>query len=167
MQTLAKELSEFFESCHYQRLLHESCAQLEILLNENFPEILYEYDFKKLKCSALGISDLRETVVNSQEFLLPFIKLKFTEDADDTAGEFPRDETLGEEDRPKVVKQMPAYRNFLLGYLIEFTLLKTQPDMVTEYLKCARIPNAATYSKRLKNWYNKAQATQLIRTDFR
>lgn len=159
MQNFTKELSDFFDSHNYQKLLSESCSLLNLPLNEQFPEILYEYDFKKLNCSSLALADLRETLTNSGAFLLPFIKLKFSEDSGEVAGEFPENETPGEDDSPKVVRKMPVYRNFLLGYLIEFTILKTQPDMITQYLKCARIPSAATYAKRLKNWYNQAQGT--------
>lgn len=158
MQDFKKELSAIFDSDSYHKLLNESCSLLKLDLNEEFPEILYQYDFKKLNCSPFILADLRETLENSGPSLLSFIKLKFSEDTDDLGGEFPQGETPGEEDRPNIVKKMPVYRNFLLGYLIEFTILKTRPDVIIQYLKCVRIPNAATYAKRLKNWYGQAQS---------
>lgn len=154
---IAEELSNFFISDDYQKLLIESCRLLRLPLKEDFPEILYQYDSKKLDCSQLTLSELEKTLKISGAPLLQFIKLKFNEDSGDLDGDFPKNEMPGEEDRAKLVEKMGVYRNFLLIYIIEFTILSARPETITQYLKCVRIPKAVAYSKSLKKWYDEAQ----------
>lgn len=157
MNATTNELTSFFESVPYQELLVEACAILGLSINDSFPEILYEYDKKKLVCSELTLPDLASTVAEFKKFLLPFIVLKFRDAADDLDGEFPSDELPGDEDCAEIVQSMPVYRNFLFGYIIEFTILNARTDFIAQYLKCVRIPHALAYSKRLKQWFSRVR----------
>jgi hypothetical protein len=157
MNMTSEEFSAFFMSDAYQELLIESCSQLNVPLSVDFPEILYQYDVKKLDYSQLTIPELGNTVQTSRAALLRFIKLKFCEDPDDLDGEFPENEMPGEADRSTLVEKLGVYRNFLLTYIIEFTILSARPETITQYLKCVRIPKAVAYAKSLKKWYNEAQ----------
>ncbi len=147
------ELSDFFESSDYRWLLTEAVKGLELSLIEPMPEILYEYDKKKLECASLSISDLLLTLSKNRNQLLPFTFLKFRDEPDDLSGEFRSGEGLGKNDQPKIVSEIKVPKNFLLGYIIEFTILSISPENISQYLKCVRIPKADSYGKRLKRWH--------------
>lgn len=158
-QITPKELTDFLDLPPYQQLLNGACAKLGLTVNEKFPEVLYQYDLKKISCAGLHLSALLDAIKDHQPALTSFIILKYTEDSGDLDGEFPSNEKPGKADRAKIVKAMPVYRNFALGYVIEFTLLSTQPELIGPYLKCIRVPHAATYAKQLKEWYLRAQSS--------
>lgn len=157
MTTARQDLENFFNSELYKTLLSDACNICGLSLNSEFPEILYKYDENKLECSKLKLSDLSNTILNCSQELRIFIKLKFYEDPKNTIGNFSANELPGENDKPKLVQKMPAYKNFLLGYLIEFAIIKNNPDTIVQYLKCVRIPSASSYAKSLKKWYIQAK----------
>lgn len=156
MKTTKQDLEEFFDSENYRALLSDACNICGHSLNSEFPEILYKYDENKLECSKLQLPDLTDLILNHSQSLKIFINLKFNEDPKDKMGNFSSAEQPEKGDYPKIVQKMPAYKNFLMGYLIEFAILKNSPDTIVQYLKCVRIPNAASYAKLLKKWHGQA-----------
>jgi hypothetical protein len=154
------EFLDFFNSTQYKKLLVEACTQLRLELNENFPEILYEYDEKKLGCAGLALTDLRNTMEESSQTLIKFIILKYNEDPANLDKKISANSRINDEDEPKLIKTMPMYRNFLLGYIVEFTILNRNPSKIIEYLKCVRIPNSSGYANFLKKWHLRATDTE-------
>lgn len=156
MNNLTQELMDFFEYSPYKTILTDSCHRLGLKINDEFPEILYQYDLKKLTSSGLTISELKKVIDKCSNSFSYFVMMKFREDPGDLDGELPPNEMPGEEDRAKVVEQLPVYRNFLIGYIVEFALIDQRPDNLVEYLKCVRVSHASSYGKLLRKWHSRA-----------
>ncbi|WEF32429.1 hypothetical protein [Pseudoduganella chitinolytica] len=93
----------------------------------------------------------------SQPQLAEFVKLKWYGSLTDSLdGEFPKNEKPGDDEKVAVVEELPLYRNFLLPYLVEWSLLSERPGDVAAYIRCVRMPHAAKYEKRIKQWYERS-----------
>ncbi|OXG02725.1 hypothetical protein B0A63_02420 [Flavobacterium johnsoniae UW101] len=82
-----------------------------------------------------------------------YVEVKLRKYADDTEQEYPKGYNLEKEEDDKVVN-LPFYKNFLIGYLLEYWILKENPLEIEKYVRAIRIPNAKKYAKEITVIYN-------------
>jgi hypothetical protein len=152
-----QQLDTLYRSAAYMGLLGRVAARLGTGLADDFPDILYTYDKRKLDCAGLSTADLMATVLTNAPEVEVFAALKLADLANENSGgEYPSGKEPDDDERPRVIDILPSYRNLLLPYLIEYTLLERDGD-IAGYLKCARIPHAKVYLAQLRRWHTAAQ----------
>jgi hypothetical protein len=158
MTTTRDQLRSFYKTPSYQDILLDACSTQGLKVESDFPDILYTYDIRDLDCAALTIDELLPTLAHHRASLLRFVKLKLQHTDTKSIGEFPPGEEPEPEDASTHVElQSYVYENFLIGYLIEFTLMLRPQGDVSRYLKCIRTPNAKAYAMKVKRWFEDAQ----------
>ncbi|EKY1962851.1 hypothetical protein RA241_004269 [Cronobacter sakazakii] len=60
-----------------------------------------------------------------------------------------------EQDKDVIIEKLPFYNSFLITYMIEYYLLKTNQVKLEDYLKKSKIPKHKQYAEELKSFYNK------------
>ncbi|ELQ6222971.1 hypothetical protein R2320_004289 [Cronobacter turicensis] len=70
-------------------------------------------------------------------------------------GEEDIDDYNEEQDKDVIIEKFPFYKSFLITYMIECYLLKTNQVKLEDYLKKSKIPKHKQYAEELKSFYNK------------
>ena len=83
--------------------------------------------------------------------IIQFVKLHQAEILDDDDDYYSDDD----EDKDETIEVLPPYRNFLIGYLVKYYLLKNNQKGLETYLKALRIPNHKKYLAELKSIYSR------------
>lgn len=81
--------------------------------------------------------------------IVSFVERKMSYDFEDEE-EYPKGEELSDDEKPKLITELPYYKNFLVAFLIEYYLLKEHPTTLCGYLKRIHIANATKYKRELK-----------------
>lgn len=101
---------------------------------------------KRLNNSALTIKELQDVMVTDRDKLIRYSISKFrsTHNVEEIE-EYPIGESTDE--KPTNIEISGYSRGFLLMNLIEYTLAKQGIQVLEEYLKKSRIPQAKKYAK--------------------
>ena len=151
-----EQLIKFINSEVYTKLIEKLEQMFDIKVNKNAPSYtILNYDISKLKAAKVDINELKKIMeIDSKEiFIFAAKKIKKYNNVHDKQ-EYAKGEEPAEDDKDVKIKVLPFYKNFLIIYLIEYFLIKTNPSELESYLKVTRIPNARKYEKELKRIYN-------------
>ncbi len=70
-------------------------------------------------------------------------------------GEFPEGEEIDEEDKSSIIMVGKYVRSSIAQYLIEFDILKNHSEILSDYYKRLRIPDATKYAKEMKKLFHR------------
>lgn len=141
-------------SDQYQSLIDVLAKRIKLKILNEYRDATAIRDEQKMEIAHLSDSQsiylLEKDKDNFSKYVL--LKMQKFENAK-IDEEFPiGEETESEDDNETILGYS---RSFLLIYLIEYFLLKTNPSELESYLKVTRIPNAKKYEKELKEIYSK------------
>jgi hypothetical protein len=136
---------------------------IELVKNKAQIEISQEYEKVKfieldsLEKANITINEIENILKSDFEKIIDFIVIKWNlyKDEEDDGGEYPLGEEPDESDKPVLIERHPFYKSFMVGYIVEYYLLKNKPKELLQYIKKIRIPYAKKYEKELKELYNK------------
>lgn len=153
-----ESIKALIQSDQYNKLLSSIQKETGIEVNETLPPLaLLNYDLDRIKKAGTNPENLANLLkLDSDKFLnyslLHFNKFSAQVNED---GEYPDGEELDDDEKPKTIKVLPYYKDFLVTALVEYYLLKNSPVELLKYLKATRIPNAKQHEKDLKEIYSK------------
>lgn len=151
-----EHLIKLLNSKNYSELIKNLESSLGIDVKEDIPATaILNYDISKLKASKVDVNELDKLIEIDSEKILAFVKAKLKKynNVKDKQ-EYPTGEEPAEEEKDIRIRILPFYRNFLIIYLIEYVLLKTNPAELGPYFNAIRIPNSKKYEKELNRIYN-------------
>lgn len=145
------DVKNYISTEDYLNLLDKTVCLLSFPLREgNIPSQVFNIDAGCLNKAGISLSELNE-LYGDDDKIIKFIELHQNEIQDDD-DDYYKD---NDEDKNETIEVLPSYKNFLIGYLIKYYLLKNNPKGLDVYLKALRIPNHKKYAVELKNIYNR------------
>ncbi|MCZ8672836.1 MULTISPECIES: hypothetical protein [Escherichia] len=133
------DLRKFVKTDSYVKLLDRVITDLNLVLNKNEPSSqvfnIYSNDVNKANVT---VNELEE-LCNDKDKIVKFIGLYFSEINDDS----------------ETIEIVPFYSNFLIGYLVDYYMLKNRQDALEHYLKNRRIPDYKKFANELRLIYKK------------
>ena len=154
---MIEQLINFINSGNYTNLISDLERSLNLKINKDTPSTtILNYDILKLKTAKINIDEIAKLIESDSNRIKKYAiaKLEKYNNVQEIQ-EYPKGEEPSESDKDIRLRTLPFYKNFLIIYLIEYFLLKTNPSELETYLKATRVPNAKKYDKELKNIYNK------------
>ncbi|WP_416776952.1 hypothetical protein ACNFJN_19245 [Xenorhabdus budapestensis] len=143
------DVRKFIESTSYISLLNEIILSLKLNVNnENPPSQVFNIDANSINKSNIGLNELEKTCSTDINKIVKYVGVKLSCIKNDT------DEYNDNDNKDILIEKMPFYKTFLIGYLIEYFILKNFPDKLDNYLKSLRMQKYKKYSLELKNIYN-------------
>ncbi|MBA8275827.1 hypothetical protein [Escherichia fergusonii] len=140
------DLRRFVKTDGYVELLDRVITDLNLVLNKNEPPSqvfnIYSNDVNKANVT---VNELEE-LCSDKDKIVKFIELYFSEINDDEKNE---------DDESETIEIVPFYSNFLIGYLVDYYMLKNRPDALENYLKNRRIPDYKKFANELRLIYKK------------
>ena len=143
------DVKNYINTDDYFDLLNKTISSLSISLRTgDIPSQVFNIDANNLNKAGINLDELR-SIKNDDEEIINFIRIHLDEVKDD-------DDVYNDDgDKDELIEVLPPYKNFLIGYLIKFYLLKNNQAALCNYLKLLRIPNYKNYFSELKNIYNR------------
>jgi hypothetical protein len=131
----------------YTELLDYIVINLNLTLNENQPPgQVFNIYANTVNCANLEISDL-EPLCLDKEKVLKFIEVYSRET---------KDEKQDEDDDSETIEIVPSYNNFLIGYLVDYYMLKNKRDELEVYLKKRKVPGYKQFANKLRYIYEQS-----------
>ncbi|ECG2650781.1 hypothetical protein NF324_001458 [Salmonella enterica] len=138
------DLRNFVKTKCYVDLLDRVITDLNLVLNKNEPSSqifnIYSNDVNKANVT---VNELEE-LCSDKDKIVKFIELYFSEISDDEKDE---------DDDSETIEVVPFYSNFLIGYLVDYYMLKNRQDELENYLKNRRIPDYKKFANELRLIY--------------
>lgn len=145
-------LIDLVNSADYNALLEKVKAKIDIEIDNN--GVIGNYYFTRLNSANIKAKDLKAFIEVNADEISSFVEMKLRKYADDKEEEYPEGyEPDDEKDNNIVI--LPFNKSFLIGYLIEYWILKENPREIENYVRAIRIPNANKYAKELLKMYSK------------
>ena len=144
------EINRFINGKSYELLLRNILQKRNIEIESNIPFVLLDYDKEQLKAAQIEVENLETLLISNMTEIVSFVERKMNYDFEDE-DEYPKGEDLSDDEKPKLITELPYYKNFLVSVLIEYYLLKEQPTELGKYLKRTHIAHATKYEKELRN----------------
>lgn len=147
-------MKELFNSRGYQNAIQTIKRIAKISIYPNYPDSLLAIDKLNLEKSGATINDIELLLKEHYDQVIDFSIKKIQKfeglmiEQEYSHGEEPNE---GEEDSNEI--DLGYSQSFLLINLIEFYLLKNNPQMLIDYLKSTRIPKAEKYARDLNSIY--------------
>lgn len=151
-------LVDLINSTNYNGLLENVKSRIEIEIDDDIPYVVWDFSIKGLNLAGIKADDLKSLIELHMDSISAYVEVKLSKYADDTEQEYPEGYEPEKEDN-KVVG-LPFYKNFLIGYLIEYWILKESPLDIEKYIRAIRIPNAKKYAKEISNIYNEISSSK-------
>lgn len=151
-----ENLKDLIKSENYVWILEEIKNKLNKKVEDKSPEYsILIYDDKALKAAKLEIEDIFKIINEDKEKILEYIikTIQFFKN-EKFEEEYPEGEELEEDEKSVLIEVRPAPRNFLIGSVIDFYLLKNNFKYLEIYLKLIRMPQAKKYAKQLRKIYD-------------
>lgn len=141
-------------SNQYQNLIDKIQKRTKLKILSEYRDAVATRDEHKMGIAHLSANDTLELLENDMKNFSEFVLLKMKKFENAKIDEeYPEGEEQDQEDDNETV--LGYSKSFLLLYLIEYFLLKTNPNELEPYLKAIRIPNTKKYEKELKEIYSK------------
>lgn len=145
------DVKKFIESTSYSRLLNSAASVLKLNVNdENPPSQMFNIEANSINAANISLDELERICSGNINDIVKYIHIKLLNIKDDN-----NDEYNDGDDKDDLIEKLPFYKTFLIGYVIEYTLLKFYPERLDVYLKALRIPKYKKYSFELRDIYNK------------
>ncbi|MHC5310653.1 hypothetical protein ACYSNM_11415 [Myroides sp. LJL116] len=147
-------VKNIIDSSNYQNLLNSINKRTKIKIYEHYRDTVAARDQEKLKMAHLSGDQAVSLLGSDEDIFTEFVLLKLQKfenaiiDQQYPLGEEPEQENDNE-------TVLGYSKGFLLLYLIEYFLLKTNPSELGPYLKAIRVGNAKKYERELKEIYSK------------
>jgi hypothetical protein len=145
-------LVDLVNSTNYNVLLENVRSRIEIEINDDIPPVVWNFSIKGLSLADVKTDELKSLIELHTDSISAYVEVKLRKYSDDTEQEYPKGYEVEKED-DKVVN-LPFYKNFLIGYLLEYWILKENPLEIEKYVRAIRIPNAKKYAKEITVIYN-------------
>jgi len=150
-----QSIKNLIEGNGYKALLQNVRQQINIQVNENDPpSAMLNIDVNNLRAAKLDAQALENILETDLNEITKYAVLKIGTVKDDGEQEYPEGEEPDEDDEDEVIETLPYYKDFLVGMIIEYILLKQKPSELAAYLKALRIPGAKKFEKELKDIYS-------------
>lgn len=147
------DVREFIKSNGYNELLNKTVHSLSLPLRDgDIPSQVFNIDAGSINKSGVSLNDLSSLYNEDENKIINFIRLHQHEVQDDNDDYYEDDD---EENKSVTIEVLPSYKNFLIGYLIKYYLLKNDQQALDTYLKALRIPNYKKYANELKDIYSR------------
>ncbi|WP_234014849.1 hypothetical protein [Cronobacter dublinensis] len=144
------DVKKIISSDAYTDLLSQTVSSSSIIINKaDPPGQVLNLEAGRINHSGIEIIDLESTILSDSADIARFSIIKLTGLTDDDIDDYNED---GDEDL--VIENLPFYKSFLIGYVLEYYLLKNNPAKLEAYLKKIRIPNYKDYASELKSFYS-------------
>ncbi|MBC9130884.1 hypothetical protein JMI89_08690 [Frischella sp. Ac48] len=145
---------QIIDSCQYKNLVDNIQKRTKLKVLSEYREAVASRDEKKMKLANLSEEEAMKLLEMDKEIFNEFVLCKMQKFENVKIDEeYPNREEPEQEDDNETI--LGYSKSFLLLYLIEYFLLKTNPSGLEPYLKATRIPNAKKYEKELKEIYRK------------
>ena len=145
---------QIIDSCQYKNLVDNLQKRTKLKVLSEYREAVASRDEKKMKLANLSEEEAMKLLEMDKEIFNEFVLCKMQKFENVKIDEeYPNREEPEQEDDNETI--LGYSKSFLLLYLIEYFLLKTNPSGLEPYLKATRIPNAKKYEKELKEIYRK------------
>ena len=145
---------QIIDSCQYKNLVDNIQKRTKLKVLSEYREAVASRDEKKMKLANLSKEEAMKLLEMDKEIFNEFVLCKMQKFENVKIDEeYPNREEPEQEDDNETI--LGYSKSFLLLYLIEYFLLKTNPSGLEPYLKATRIPNAKKYEKELKEIYRK------------
>ncbi|EOF5434950.1 hypothetical protein ACK1MO_004739 [Salmonella enterica] len=140
------DLRNFVGTEEYMNLMAHVVSALDISLNKNEPSSQVFNIYADIVNKAnVTISEL-DSLYSDGGKIVKFIKLCLLEINDDEKDE---------DDDSETIEILPQYRNFLIGYLVDYYMLKNKQEELESYLKKKRIADYKKFANELRSIYGK------------
>jgi hypothetical protein len=150
-----ESIKTLIEGNSYKTLLENVRKEINIRVNEaNLPSALLNVDVNRLRAAKLDAQALENILGTDMNEITRYVVSRIGTVKDDGEQEYPEGEEPDEDDEDEVIETLPYYKNFLVGFIIEYCLLKQKPSELPAYLKALRIPGAKKFEKELKDIYS-------------
>lgn len=145
---------QIIDSSQYKNLVDNIKKSKRLKVLSEYRDAVASRDEQKMKLANLSKEEAMKLLEMDKDFFNKFVlyKMQKFENAK-IDEEYPNGEEPEQENDNETI--LGYSKNFLLLYLIEYFLLKTNPSGLEPYLKATRIPNAKKYEKELKEIYSK------------
>ncbi|EOZ6415166.1 hypothetical protein ACQUXI_004316 [Cronobacter turicensis] len=145
------EIKDFIKSDNYTYLLNSIVLELDVEINKSEPPSqVLNLDANRIKNADVSLKELEEIIVDDCVNIIKYVRIKmFGLDEEDI------DDYNEEQDKDVIIEKLPFYKSFLITYMIEYYLLKTNQVKLEDYLKKSKIPKHKQYAEELKSFYNK------------
>ena len=145
---------QIIDSNPYRNLVDNIQKRTRLKVLSEYRDAVASRDEQKMKLANLSKEEAMKLLEMDKEIFNEFVLCKMQKFQNAKIDEeFPNGEEPEQEDENETI--LGYSKNFLLLYLIEYFLLKTNPSGLEPYLKATRIPNAKKYEKELKEIYSK------------
>ena len=155
-----KEVMKLIDSDNYKFLLNSinevSPIVSQIGINKETPPMtLMNQNLTRMKKANVQIEELDILISNDINSIIAFSSAKiFKYYNSKTKQEYPEGKESNDFDDDDL-EISPFYKDFMIGNLIEYYLLKYKPIELGKYLKEIKTPYFKTYEKELKEIYKK------------
>ncbi|EOC1302516.1 hypothetical protein ACI09I_004191, partial [Cronobacter dublinensis] len=114
------DVKKIISSDAYTDLLSQTVSSSSIIINKSDPpgQVL-NLEASRINHSGIEIIDLESTILSDSADIARFSVIKLTGLTDDDIDDYNED---GDEDL--VIENLPFYKSFLIGYVLEYYLLK-------------------------------------------
>ncbi|EOV0648027.1 hypothetical protein ACOIOT_003748 [Cronobacter turicensis] len=145
------EIKDFIKSDNYSYLLNSIVLELDVEINKSEPPSqVLNLDANRIKNADVSLKELEEVIVDDCVNIIKYVRIKmFGIDEEDI------DDYNEEQDKDVIIEKLSFYKRFLITYMIEYYLLKTNQVKLEDYLKKSKIPKHKQYAEELKSFYNK------------
>ncbi|EPO1792821.1 hypothetical protein ACT7BH_004264 [Cronobacter turicensis] len=144
-------IKDFIKSDNYTYLLNSIVLELNVEINKSEPPSqVLNLDANRIKNADVSLKELEEVIVDDYVNIIKYVKIKMF-----GLGEEDIDDYNEEQDKDVIIEKFPFYKSFLITYMIEYYLLKTNQVKLEDYLKKSKIPKHKQYAEELKSFYNK------------
>lgn len=148
-----KTLIDLVNSTNYNGLIESIRIKTNIEIDNKTPVTVPNYYLERLRHANIKPDHLKTLIDTSGNEIISFVDIKLRKYANDKKQEYPKGYKPEQEDDHKIV-YLPFSKNFLIGYLLEYWILKESPLEIEKYVRAVRIPNAKKYAKEITAIYN-------------
>lgn len=140
------DLRSFVKTDGYIDLMNSVVLVLNLVMNEKEPSSqVFNIYASDVNNANITVNDLVK-LCDDKDKIIKFIDLYFSEIIDDEKDEDDDSETL---------EIVPFYRNFLIGHLVDYYMLKNKQDELDGYLKKRKIAGYKSFANELRAIYNR------------
>ncbi len=149
-------LNRFVTSAEYQALLNRIALATGIQVLETVSARMLELDAARLANAGLSVSDLESVTGKEPDQVIKFVVLKMQKYR--IAPLLPASSTshANSGEIGETLATSPFLPNFLVIYLVEYIILRHNPERLESYLRLSRIPNAKRYGRELHMLFDAA-----------
>jgi hypothetical protein len=152
-------LKEFIESETLKAASEEVCKSIGTAIYPRYSEQMFESLLVSFNEAHISVEQLKYLFNLQREKFLRYVKRVYlSTNFEKTDEEFPPGYDPTDDDFSKLVKVLGVSKDFLIRYLIDFSILDTKQDDFERFLKATRTPNAKKQSAKLRKIFRDTSA---------